>query len=64
MPRGYTKEFLVDAFVQRYQPLGDTAMAKQRVLAEQLWDRVGKDDFRQYCSLDAEAIRLYKQMML
>jgi len=64
MARGYTKDFLVDAFVQRYSPLGEEIMAKQRTLAEQLWDRVGKDDFRQYCSLDAEAIRLYKQMLL
>lgn len=64
MARGYTKEFLIDAFTHRYQPLGETAVAKQRALAEQLWDRVGKDEFRQYCSLDAEAIRLYKQMML
>jgi len=63
MARGYTKEFLIDAFTHRYQPLGDTAVAKQRALAEQLWDRVGKDEFR-HCSLDAEAIRLYKQMML
>ena len=64
MARGYTKEFLVDAFVSRYNPLGHTAVAKQRQLAETLWDRVDKEQFRQYCSLDAEAIRLYKQMML
>jgi len=64
MARGYTKDFLVDAFVSRYAELGSEIVAKQRVLAEQLWDRVDKDEFRQYCSLDAEAIRLYKQMML
>lgn len=64
MALGYTKQFLVDAFASRYNSLGPTAAAKQRALAEQLWDRVGKEQFRQYCSLDAEAIRLYKQMML
>jgi len=64
MARGYTKEFLVDAFVSRYAVLGDEIVAKQRNLAEQLWERVSKEEFRQYCSLDAEAIRLYKQIML
>jgi hypothetical protein len=64
MARGYTKEFLVDAFVSRYEPLGSTAAAKQRELAETLWDRVTKEQFRQYCNLDAEAIRAYKQIML
>lgn len=28
--------------------------------AEKLYDRVGKDEFRTYASLDAEAVRKYK----
>jgi hypothetical protein len=31
--------------------------------AVELWDRVGKDKFRQYCSLDSEAIQLYKNRL-
>lgn len=64
MSRAYTKEFLIDAFASRYVRLGENAVNQQRALAEQLWDRVGKEQFRQYCSLNAEAIRLYKQIML
>ena len=63
MSRAYTKEFLIDAFASRYEPLGEAAVESQRKLAEQLWDRVSKDEFRKYCVLDAEAIRLYKQIM-
>lgn len=63
MAKAYTKEFLVDAFASRYAPLGSEAVESQRKLAEQLWDRIGKEQFRQYCNLDAEAIRIYKQIM-
>ena len=57
---GYTKEFLVDAFVSRYKVLGTTVEGTQRVLAEQLYDEVGKDKFRVYASLDADAIKKFK----
>lgn len=57
---GYTKEFLIDAFVSRYEPLGLDAVEKQYALASKFYDEVGKDTFRIYASLDAEAIRQYK----
>lgn len=57
---GYTKEFLLDAFVSRYEILGDSVAGTQRVLAEQLYDEVGKDKFRVYASLDADAIKKFK----
>ena len=57
---GYTREFLVDAFVHRYEPLGEMVVIKQTLLAEKLFDEVGKDKFRVYASLDAEAIRKFK----
>ena len=60
---GYTKEFLIDAFLSRYQCLGADIVAKQRVLAEKLWDKTTKEKFRQYCSLDADAIKTYKQSL-
>lgn len=57
---GYTREFLVDAFAHRYEPLGEMVVLKQTLLAEKLFDEVGKDKFRVYASLDAEAIRKFK----
>jgi hypothetical protein len=57
---GYTKEFLLDAFVSRYKVLGTAVAGTQRVLAEQLYDEVGKDKFRVYASLDADAIKKFK----
>lgn len=60
---GYTKEFLVNAFVSRYEPLGLDAVESTAEMANDFYDKVGKDKFRVYCSLDAEAIRKYKQIM-
>ncbi len=57
---GYTKEFLVDAFVSRYQPLGLDTCLKLAEMAYKFYDEAGKDKFREYCSLDAEAIRKFK----
>jgi hypothetical protein len=57
---GYTREFLVDAFAHRYESLGEMVVIKQTLLAEKLFDEVGKDKFRVYASLDAEAIRKFK----
>lgn len=59
---GYTRDFLIQCFVSRYEPLGLEACEKQYTLANELYDRVGKDKFRVYASLDAEAIRNYKQL--
>lgn len=57
---GYTRDFLIECFVSRYEPLGLEACEKQYKLASELYDRVGKDKFRVYASLDADAIRTYK----
>jgi hypothetical protein len=58
---GYTKEFLVSAFVSRYEPLGLDAVEKQYVLASRFYDTVPKETFRAYCSLDAQALETYKR---
>jgi hypothetical protein len=60
---GYTKEFLVNAFVSRYEPLGLEAVEKQYALASRFYDTVTKETFRAYCSLDAEAIKTYKRII-
>ena len=60
---GYTKEFLIAAFVSRYECLGLEAVEQQQRLAEKTWGMYPKEKFRQYCSLDADAIKQYKQKL-
>lgn len=60
---GYTKEFLIDAFMSRYvncDHLSIEKLERLEIMANDLYDRVGRDQFRVYCCLDAEAIREYK----
>ena len=59
---GYSREMLIDAFLSRYQALDPVVVGTQKVLAEQLYDEVGKDKFRVYASLDADAIKVYKAL--
>jgi hypothetical protein len=62
---GYTKEFLVDAFMSRYEHALDAGgIQRLRTMTEKLYDEVGKDKMRVWCSLDADAIKTYKNMML
>jgi len=57
---GYSREFLIDAFVSRYEILSAEAVARQRQIAEKTYDEFGKDKFRVYASLDADAIKEFK----
>ena len=60
---GYTKEFLIDAFMSRYvgcDHLSIEKLERLEQMAYDLYDRVGRDSFRVYCCLDADAIREYK----
>ena len=60
---GYTKEFLIDAFMSRYvacQLISIEKLEAQEKLAVDLYDRVGRDKFRVYASLDADAIKTYR----
>jgi hypothetical protein len=61
MPAGYNREFLISAFLSRYYSLPEDRFEIQEKLAEKFYDEVGKDKFRTYCSLDAAAIREYKE---
>jgi len=57
----YSRQFLIDAFLSRYIPHIDIdALVNLERSAENLYDRVGRDSFRTYACLDAEAIRHYK----
>lgn len=57
---GYTKEFLVSAFMSRYVSLPEDKFEDLLEMADGFYDDVGRDKFRVYCSLDAEAIRKFK----
>ena len=57
---GYTRDFLIQAYLSRYEPLGLEAVESLYKIAESAYDTYGKDQFRVYASLDAEAIRNYK----
>lgn len=57
---GYSREFLIDAFVQRYESLGLNKVEQLHKLATKFYDDAGRDKFRVYASLDAEAVRNFK----
>lgn len=60
MAVGYAKDFLLDAFLSRYYSLSEEKFAELEIMANRFYNEVGKDKFRVYCSLDAEALRKYK----
>lgn len=60
---GYSRQFLIDAFLSRY--ISCTLITIEQLvnleqMANDLYDRVGRDAFRTYASLDADALRVYK----
>jgi hypothetical protein len=57
---GYDKQFLVSAFLSRYYPLDTEKFESLEKMADNFYDEVGRDKFRTFCSLDAEAIRKFK----
>ena len=60
---GYTKEFLVDAFMSRFLTcslITIEQLVDLEAMANRFYDEVGRDKFRVYCSLDADAIKTYK----
>lgn len=63
---GYSREFLISAFMSRYiqcSLITIEQLVKLEQMANDLYDRVGRDSFRSYASLDAEAIRVYKNSL-
>ena len=60
---GYSREFLIDAFISRYINcvlLTIEQLENMENMANELYDRVGRDSFRVYASLDADAIKKFK----
>ena len=56
---GYTKEFLVDAYVSRYENVAAN-VSQLREQAVKHYDLVGRDQFRVSASLDAQEIKKFK----
>ena len=62
----YSRDFLISAFLSRYtqcQLITIEQLERLEQMAVDLYDRVGRDSFRTYASLDAEAIRVYKNSL-
>lgn len=59
----YTREFLILAFLSRYITLPYEKFSALADMAEDFFDKVGRDKFRIYCALDADAIREYKNKL-
>jgi len=60
---GYSRDFLISAFMSRYincSKLTIEQLLRLEQMAHDLYDQVGRDSFRVYASLDADAIRVYK----
>lgn len=63
MAIGYTKEFLIEAYLYRFESIGKEVVDSLRILAEKAYAKYGKDEFRKLSSLDADAIKIYKQFL-
>ena len=63
---GYTKEFLIAAFMSRYiqcSLLSIEQLEQLEQLATECYDKFGRDKFRDYASLSADAIKQYKAQL-
>ena len=63
MARGYDKEFLIDVYMSPYIRAGIVSIEVLCDLEEnaaKFYEKHGKEKFRTYASVDAEAIRNYK----
>jgi len=59
----YSRDFLISAFLSRYVTLPEAQFESLCEMAYQFYDRAGRDKFRVYCCLDAEAIKLYREQL-
>ena len=63
---GYNRDFLISAFMSRYIKctlISIEQLVRLEQMANDLYDRVGRDSFRSYASLDADALRVYKNSL-
>ena len=60
MAKAYTKEDLIGAFLMRFIKAG-LDITKLEIMANEFFDKVGRDKFRIYATVDAEVMKEYKQ---
>ena len=58
---GYSKDFLITAFLSRYESIAEDKFSELADMAVSFYDSVGRDKFRVYCCLDASAIKKFKE---
>jgi flagellum-specific peptidoglycan hydrolase FlgJ len=58
MARAYTKEDIVGAFLMRFIKAG-LDITNLEIMANNFYDEVGKEKFRTYSSVDAQAMKDY-----
>jgi hypothetical protein len=59
----YSRDFLISAFLSRYVTLPEAQFASLCEMAYQFYAETGRDKFRVYCSLDAAALKLYRNQL-
>jgi hypothetical protein len=59
----YTKDFLIGAYLSRFEILGLDAVESLYKIASNFYDATTRDNFRKYCSLDAQAVQDYKNKL-
>lgn len=57
MANAYDKDFLISVYLSRFYKVGDISILEANAI--KFYDEVGRDKFRTYASVDAEAIREY-----
>lgn len=61
---GYTREFLIDAYLWRFlKIISIERLLLLEEIANKTYDKYGKDKFREYSSLDADYIKNYKEYL-
>lgn len=63
---GYSRDFLVSAFADKYAVVfenHDDFLDFKIRMGYDHYDKVGKEQFRKDCSLDADAIKKYKESL-
>lgn len=59
----YSRDFLISAFLSRYVTLPEDQFTQLVEMAYRFYEQAGRDKFRVYCTLDAPAIKLYKESL-
>jgi hypothetical protein len=59
---GYSKEFIIGAYLHRFRQAGIDTEQLEKIAARQ-YDEQGKDLFRKYASVDASACAVYKKYL-